>query len=120
MARRFLRMAMRLMRTGEAYVPSELREGATFEELQTYYLQLWPKLLAKWVKSGAVHIAFDPANPLGQWRERIQDIYEIELPLPKKKLSRTKVPALALSATSASISASVSVTELFSTIALAA
>jgi transposase len=85
MARRFLRMGMRLMRNGESYVPPRLREGATLEELQTYYLQSWPKLLDKWVKSGAMHIAFDKENPLGQWRERIQDIYEIELPLPKKK-----------------------------------
>ncbi len=85
MARRFLRMGMRLMKNGESYVPPELREGATLEELQTYYLQSWPKLLEKWVKAGAVHTAFDPANPLGQWRERIQAIYEIELPLPKKK-----------------------------------
>jgi transposase len=85
MARRFLRMAMRLMRTGESYVPPELREGASMEELRAWYLDLWPKLLDKWTKVGAVHTAFHPDNPLGQWRERIQDIYEIELPLPKKK-----------------------------------
>ena len=85
MARRFLRMGLRLMRNGESYVPPELREGATIEELQIYYLQMWPKLLSKWIKSGAVHTAFNKDNPLGQWRERIQAIYEIELPLPKKK-----------------------------------
>ena len=85
MARRFLRMGMRLMRNGESYVPPELREGAPLEELQTYYLRMWPKLLEKWVKAGAVHAAFDPENPLGQWRDRIEAIYEIELPLPKKK-----------------------------------
>nr|WP_281281271.1 transposase [Pontiella desulfatans] len=85
MARRFLRMAMRLMRTGESYVPPEIRDNATVEELRAWYLDLWPKLLDKWVKAGAVHTAFHPENPLGQWRERIQDIYEIELPLPKKK-----------------------------------
>jgi transposase len=85
MARRFLRMGMRLMKNGEAYVPPELREGATMEELRAWYLELWPKLLDKWVKSGAVHAAFAPANPLGQWRERIEAIYEIELPLPRKK-----------------------------------
>lgn len=85
MARRYLRMGMRLMKNGESYVPPGLREGATLEELQTYYLQLWPKLLDKWVKADAAHTAFDPANPLGQWRERIEAIYGIELPLPKKK-----------------------------------
>lgn len=85
MARRYLRMGMRLMRNGESYVPPELRTGATLQELQDYYLQLWPKLLEKWVKAGAVHTAFDSENPLGQWRDRIEAIYEIELPLPKKK-----------------------------------
>jgi len=70
MARRFLRMGMRLMKNGESYVPPELRTGATLEQLQTYYLQLWPKLLDKWVKSGAVHTAFDPANPLGRKSSR--------------------------------------------------
>lgn len=85
MARRFLRMGMRLMKNGEAYVPSELRHGASIEELREYYLQLWPKLLEKWVKIAAVHTAFDETNPLGQWRTRIEAIYEIELPLPKKK-----------------------------------
>jgi len=85
MARRFLRMAMRLMRNGESYVPPELREGATLEQLQTYYLQLWPKLLDKWVKAKAVKTAFASENPLGEWRNMIQEIYEIKLPLPEEK-----------------------------------
>lgn len=85
MARRFLRMGIRLMRNGESYVPPGLRAGAPLEELQAYYLQSWPKLLDKWVKAGAAHTAFDKENPLGQWRERIEAIYEINLPLPKKK-----------------------------------
>ena len=85
MARRYLRMGMRLMRNGEAYVPPELREGATLQELQDYYLELWPRLLDKWVKAKAADTAFHKDNPLGQWRERIEAIYEIELPLPKKK-----------------------------------
>ena len=85
MARRYLRMGMRLMRTGESYVPPELREGATFQELQNYYSELWPKILDKWVKAKAVGTAFHKDNPLGQWRDRIEKIYEIELPLPQKK-----------------------------------
>lgn len=84
MARRFLRIAMRLMRTGESYVPPELQTGASIEELQQYYLKLWPKVLDKWVKAKAVETAFSEENPLGQWRNRIQDIYDIKLPLPKK------------------------------------
>lgn len=85
MARRYLRMGMCLMRNNESYVPPELRSGATLEELQTYYLQLWPTLLKKWTKLGAAHEAFHKDNPLGQWRDRIEAIYQIELPLPEKK-----------------------------------
>lgn len=85
MARRFLRIGMSLMRNNDCYVPPELRYGATMEELRAYYLQQWPILLKKWSKLGAAHAAFDESNPLGQWRKRIEGIYEIELPLPRKK-----------------------------------
>lgn len=88
MARRCLRIGMRLMRNGEAYIPPELRElrdEASRQELRAYFLDLWPKLLGKWVKVKAAETAFDIKNPLGQWRDRIQKIYDIELPLPKKK-----------------------------------
>jgi hypothetical protein len=85
MARRFLRIGMCLMRNNDSYLPPELRHGATVEELRTYYLQQWPKLLKKWTKIGAAHAAFHEDNPLGQWRKRIEGIYEIKLPLPSKK-----------------------------------
>jgi transposase len=85
MARRFLRLGMCLMRNNDSYVPPELRCGASFDELRTHYLQQWPILLQKWAKIGAADIAFHKNNPLGQWRKRIEELYEIELPLPKKK-----------------------------------
>ena len=85
MARRFLRMGMCLMRRNDGYVPPELRHGATHEELRAYYLKIWPTLLNKWTKIGAAHTAFDEDNPLGQWRKRIEEIDEIDLPLPPKK-----------------------------------
>ncbi len=37
------------------------------------------------VAGTVVHTAFHKDNPLGQWRNRIEAIYEIELPLPEKK-----------------------------------
>jgi len=85
MARRFLRMGMCLMRNNDGYVPPELRHGASKEELRAYYLQQWPPLLKKWTRLGAADIAFHEDNPLGQWRQRIEAIYEIKLPLPQKK-----------------------------------
>ena len=43
------------------------------------------KVLDKWVKAKAVEIAFAPENPLGQWRNMIQDLYDIKLELPAQK-----------------------------------
>ncbi len=85
MARRLLRMGMRLMKNNESYVPPGLRHGAELDDLRAYYQQLWVTLCDKWVKAGAAQTAFKPENPLGQWRERIQEIHEIKLPLPRKK-----------------------------------
>ncbi|MDH3771628.1 MAG: transposase, partial [Nitrospirota bacterium] len=81
MARRYLRMAMRLMRDGQAYLPTPLRESANKDELRAYYLKSWPRLRDIWKTAQALDVAFDPKNPLGQWRDCIQTIYEIELPL---------------------------------------
>ena len=73
------------MRNNDCYLPPELRNGATIDELRAYYLQLWPKLLKKWTVLGAADTAFSEDNPLGQWRKRIEELYEIKLPLPQKK-----------------------------------
>ncbi len=81
MARRFLRIGMNLMRTGQCYLPPELREHPEPEALKTYYLKAWERLHGIWKKAGALEEAFDPRNPLGQWRDCIQTLYEIELPL---------------------------------------
>ena len=81
MARRYLRIGMRLMRDGQGYVPAALMERADKDELRAYYLETWPRLRDLWKKAGALQEAFDLATPLGQWRECIQAVYEIELPL---------------------------------------
>jgi transposase len=81
MARRFLRTGMNLMRTGQCYLPAELREHPDPEALKAYYLKSWERLHKMWKKAGVLEEAFDPRHPLGQWRECIQTLYEIELPL---------------------------------------
>ena len=81
MARRFLRISMRLMRDGQAYVPASLRERADKEEMAAYYLKSWSRLRDIWRKAGALEIAFDIKNPLGKWRDCIQKLYAIELSL---------------------------------------
>lgn len=81
-ARRYLRMAMCLMRTSQAYLPSRLRnKETTREDRINYYLMSWPYLCKKWNKLGALESAFKKDRPLGQWRNMIQELYEIKLKL---------------------------------------
>ncbi len=82
MARRYLRMALCLMRSHQTYLPKKYRNGKIkMEERAGYYLMAWPKLHEKWQRVSALDIAFDKHMPLGQWRNMIQEFYEIELKL---------------------------------------
>jgi hypothetical protein len=79
-ARRYLRIGMHLMRNSTAYLPPTLRGANVPVEARVEYYQIfWPYLLDKWKKYGAHKIAFAPENPLGEWRNMIQDLYEIEM-----------------------------------------
>ena len=82
-ARRYLRMSMHLMRKSTVYLPPELRGPAIpAAKRAEYYQVLWPYLLDKWKKYDAHHVAFLPENPLGQWRNMVQELYEIKLHIP--------------------------------------
>jgi transposase len=80
-ARRYLRMAMHMMRFSHIYLPPELRVGASFEARGEYYQMIWPYMLDKWKRYDAHEVAFAPENPLGQWRDIVQGIYKITLKL---------------------------------------
>ena len=81
-ARRYLRMAMCLMKTSQVYIPGQLRKhGVKPEERAGYYVMNWPYLRDKWCKAGALNAAFESTRPLGQWREMVQKIYDIKLML---------------------------------------
>ncbi len=82
MARRYLRMAVGMMRNYQAYLPKRLRSTKIDKkERAEYYLTAWPKLREKWHKASSLDIAFDKDMPLGQWRNVIQELYGIELKL---------------------------------------
>jgi len=81
-ARRYLRMAMCLMRKSGIYLPHRLRKkGVKPEERAGYYLMSWPYLREKWGKLGALEAAFAKDRPLGRWRNMVQELYEIKLTL---------------------------------------
>ena len=85
MSRRLLRISKDLMRRGAVYRPKELLDPNTpAQTLADYYQQLWPTLLDKWAGLVAWDHLFSPKNPLGQWRQMVQDLYQISLPLPKE------------------------------------
>jgi len=82
MGRRYLRMAMCMMRTSQVYLPPDLRtDDYTLEEKASYYLMNWPYLRAKWKKVGALEEAFVLNRPLGLWRQIVQELYDIKLKL---------------------------------------
>ena len=82
MARRYLRMAMCLMRTSQVYLPSNLRKkGTDPKERANYYSMMWPYVRDKWQKAGALKPAFADDHPLGKWRNMVQDLYGIKLTL---------------------------------------
>ncbi len=88
-ARRYLRLGMRLMRGSCVYLPPALRQpDVTESERVEYYQSFWPYLVDKWKKYGAHEIAFAPENPLGQWRAMIQELYGLELKLTGKTKAR--------------------------------
>jgi len=39
-------------------------------------------MVGKWRKYDAHRVAFAPDNPLGQWRNMVQELYEIKLKIP--------------------------------------
>jgi transposase len=81
-ARRYLRMAMCLMRTWQIYLPYRLRKAeANLEKRAGYYLMIWPYLREKWQRAGALGAAFEQDRPLGQWRNMVQQIHDIKLAL---------------------------------------
>jgi len=82
MSRRYLRMAMCLMRTSQTYLPKSLRISAcSMKERGSYYAANWPGLRIKWKRADALEFAFDKKRPLGQWREVVQKLYGVALEL---------------------------------------
>jgi transposase len=80
--RRYLRMAISLMRTSQVYLPANLRKAdSTPQQRAGYYLTSWPYLKEKWEKVGALEAAFANNRPLGLWRQIVQELYDIKLKL---------------------------------------
>jgi hypothetical protein len=70
------------MRSSQVYLPPKLRSPKTpMHERAGYYLSMWPFLRDKWKKANAQKVAFAKDQPLGQWRQIVQELYDIRLKL---------------------------------------
>ncbi len=78
-ARRYLRIAMHMMRYSHIYLPTNLHGLSNVAARGAYYQATWPSILEKWKKYDAHEVAFASENPLGQWRDTVQRIYSIKL-----------------------------------------
>lgn len=80
--RRYMRLAISLMRSSQIYLPPYLRDDEySSKDRASYYLTAWPDFKDKWKKVGALEAAFASDRPLGRWRQIVQQVYDIELKL---------------------------------------
>jgi transposase len=89
MAKRLVRLAKYLVLTGTIYRPKALLDPNTPKEtLVRYYQDAWQKLLLKWRAKADLKDVFALKQPLGQWRQMVQELYALELPLPAQRAVR--------------------------------
>lgn len=82
MARRLMRIAISMMKTWQFYLPGHLRsDHADKKDRSHYYLSVWPYITGKWRRAGVLEKAFEKDQPMGQWRDVVQKLYQIKLDL---------------------------------------
>lgn len=82
MARRLMRIIMGMMKTWQIYLPDNLRtDQADKKDRACYYLSIWPYITEKWSKLAPLEKVFAKDQPLGQWRDVVQQLYGIKLGL---------------------------------------
>jgi transposase len=80
MARRLMRITMGMMKTWQIYMPGNLRtDQVDKKDRARYYLSIWPYITEKWSKLAPLEKVFAKDQPLGQWRDVVQQLYEIKL-----------------------------------------
>jgi len=86
---------IRCLLLGErAYLPARLYDPASSaEDRARYYQQYWPKLMVKWRGLAPLPKVFDPAQPLGRWRQMAQEVYALSLPLSGSSNQKTNKQA---------------------------
>ena len=55
-----------------------LSQNAT-EDRKAYYAKVWDQILIKWRNAGAIQQAFAAGAPLDQWRNMLNELYNLKL-----------------------------------------
>ncbi|MFC1499170.1 transposase [Verrucomicrobiota bacterium] len=79
MARRMLRIYLRLIDNCDFFLPPSLLKNPSRNLLREYYQQAWTKTLIKWRNAGAIREAFAPGAPLEEWRCMLNKLYDLNL-----------------------------------------
>jgi transposase len=86
LAKHALGVVRSLLLSERAYLPARLYDPASnAQERGAYFVAYWGKLKNKWQGLVDHRQLFDPAQPLGRWRQTAQEAYGISLPLPGGK-----------------------------------
>jgi len=75
-----MRIALGMMKTWQIYMPGNLRTGQVDKKDRAhYYLSIWPYITEKGSKLMPLVKVFAKGQPLGQWRDVVQQLYKIKL-----------------------------------------
>jgi len=79
MGRRMLRICRHLIQHGDFFVPPSLLRDSEYDVRRDYYAHAWDKILIKWRNSAAIQQAFADGTPLEQWRNSLNELYDLNL-----------------------------------------
>ncbi len=88
MAQHLLRVSLHMIDHQTFYLPPSLHQGGTRDQIRDYYVTMWPKVLVKWRDRGAILEAVAEGAPLRQWRDMVQELYDIELSIKSPQTGR--------------------------------
>jgi len=79
LGRRMLRICMHLIRETDFFLPPSLLKGSSQEQRRDYYARAWDKVLIKWRDRSAIKQALADEAPLEQWRNMLNELYDLDL-----------------------------------------
>jgi transposase len=79
MGRRMLRICIHLIQKQDFFLPPSLLADNSADIRKAYYSKVWDQILIKWRNAGAIQQAFAEGTPLEQWRNMLNDLYDLNL-----------------------------------------